>query len=210
VIPSRFENFPYACIEAMASGLPALVSPAGGMAEMVEHGRTGWIAARPDAESLAVELRRAVQTPPVGLAAMGTAAAASIRRLCDNSEIVRRHVEFRRDVVNRGCRPGRAHTAIAVEDASIVNEPSVQTRFPELAGLPAADLAVLQRAVLSPTSPRAAAPPPQGERTMTLLDILRASPRQQLAVVRRAVKEPGHVGRWLLWHLRRTIGRAPR
>jgi hypothetical protein len=24
------------------------------------------------------------------------------------------------------------------------------------------------------------------------------------------VKEPGHVGRWLLWHLRRTIGRAPR
>src|ERR1700730_11530576 len=44
VVPSRWENFPYACIEAMASGLPVLVSPAGGMAEMVEDGRAGGVA----------------------------------------------------------------------------------------------------------------------------------------------------------------------
>ena len=48
VVPSRWENFPYACMEAMASGLPVLVSPTGGMAEMVEDGRTGWIAAGHD------------------------------------------------------------------------------------------------------------------------------------------------------------------
>src|SRR4029079_10385577 len=35
VVPSRWENFPYTCIEAMASGLPVLASPDGGMVEMI-------------------------------------------------------------------------------------------------------------------------------------------------------------------------------
>ena len=38
---------------------------------------------------------------------------------------------------------------------------------------------------------------------MTLMDFLRAPLSQQRAVVRRALRDPGYVVRWLSWHLRR-------
>ena len=41
VLPSRWENFPFACIEALASARAVVGSAAGGMAEMIEHGKTG-------------------------------------------------------------------------------------------------------------------------------------------------------------------------
>ncbi len=44
VVPSRWENLPYSCIEAMSTGLPVLVSPHGGMRELIEHGESGWVA----------------------------------------------------------------------------------------------------------------------------------------------------------------------
>jgi glycogen(starch) synthase len=103
VVPSRWENFPNTCIEAMSSGLPVLVSPSGGMAEMIEDGRTGWIADGSDPRSLEKAFRRALATPPRVLAQMGTAAASAIRALCDNEETIRRHLEFRRRVATRGC-----------------------------------------------------------------------------------------------------------
>jgi glycosyltransferase involved in cell wall biosynthesis len=41
VMPSLFENCPYTLLEAMACGKAVVVSDASGMAEMVDHGRTG-------------------------------------------------------------------------------------------------------------------------------------------------------------------------
>lgn len=41
VFPSVFENFPNTCLEAMACGRPVIGSRAGGMAEMIEEGRSG-------------------------------------------------------------------------------------------------------------------------------------------------------------------------
>jgi glycosyltransferase involved in cell wall biosynthesis len=102
VVPSRWENFPNTCIEAMCSGLPVIASRDGGMVEMIEDGRTGWLAPQSGAAGLASALRRALATPPAQLAAMGRAAAAAIRELCDNDVTVRRHIEFRRDVAARG------------------------------------------------------------------------------------------------------------
>lgn len=180
VVPSRWENFPYACIEAMASGLPVLVSPAGGMAEMVEDGRTGWIAAGPDPRSLETALRRALAPPPSILADMGAAAAASIRAMCDNREIVRRQLEFRRRVIATGCRQS---TEVPLPLVLVPDDSRARGR-PGRDGIPI-----------------------QG-RMMTALDILRAPPRQQLAVIRRALANPGYVAQWLAWHGRRTINRV--
>jgi glycosyltransferase involved in cell wall biosynthesis len=208
VVPSRWENFPYSCIEAMSSGLPVLVSPAGGMAEMIEDASTGWIASAPQADALEAALERALATPPRRLAEMGAAAAAAIRHLCDAEDIVRRQLEFRKSVVARGCRPA-AETAALLE-ASGQNITSADAlkdllvRFPELAAS-GDDIAVLRRASLQAPDGDTTAPkaPSQGEHAMTLLDFVRAPLRQQRSVLRRALKDPGYVVRWLSWHLRR-------
>lgn len=103
VVPSRWENFPNTCMEAMGTGLPVLASCEGGMVEMIEDGRTGWIADPPSSEGLAATLRRALGTSASTLAAMGREAAASIRRTCDNDTIVQRQLEFRTRLVQQGC-----------------------------------------------------------------------------------------------------------
>jgi glycosyltransferase involved in cell wall biosynthesis len=113
-VPSRWENFPNSCVEAMGSGAPVIASPAGGMAEMVEDERSGWIAASPAAADLADALRRALATPPDRRHAMGVEATARIRRVCDNDAIVQRHREVRADAAARGAgRSGSLPAALA-------------------------------------------------------------------------------------------------
>lgn len=189
VVPSRWENFPNTCIEAMASGLPVLVSPTGGMAEVVEDGRTGWVAEGQDASSLAAALGRAVSTPPDQLARMGEAAAASVRALCDNAETVRRHRELRARIADLGARRGPQARGASVE------RPRLETLTGEIR-------------VATDAARRAGRA--QSAHTMTPVDVLRAAPRQQLAVVRRALSNPRYVMQWVLWHGRRALTRVSR
>jgi glycogen synthase len=102
VVPSRWENFPNTCVEAMASGLPVIVSPNGGTREMVEDGHTGWIAPTATPAGLAEALQRALATPPETLAMMGHAASESVRAMCNDSHIVARHLEVRSRIVSGG------------------------------------------------------------------------------------------------------------
>jgi len=41
VFPSRYDNFPGACLEAMAAGKAIVATRSGGMAEMLCHGESG-------------------------------------------------------------------------------------------------------------------------------------------------------------------------
>ena len=102
VVPSRWENYPNTCIEAMSTGLPVIASRDGGMVEMIEDGRTGWLAPVRGAVGLADALARALAASPARRAAMGEAAAATVRQLCDADRIVERHIDFRRRVADRG------------------------------------------------------------------------------------------------------------
>jgi len=97
-VPSRWENFPYACMEACASGLPVIATRRGGLEEMVEHGRTGWLAPDATEADLGRALRQALETPPGELAEMGRRGSEKIRRLCDDQEVLARHLELRRRV----------------------------------------------------------------------------------------------------------------
>jgi glycogen(starch) synthase len=100
-VPSRWENFPYSCLESMATGLPVVVSPNGGMKEIVEDGVSGWIASEAGSAGLAAALRRAVSTSATERAKLGGAAAAIVRRICDNDEIVRSHIDLKRKLIKR-------------------------------------------------------------------------------------------------------------
>jgi len=94
-VPSRWENFPYACIEAMSSGLPVLATRQGGMPEMIRDGHTGWLADQPTSERLAQTLRRALETPPEIMAEMGWRASDEIEQICSPRLILEKQIEFR-------------------------------------------------------------------------------------------------------------------
>ena len=57
VAPSDNEGFSLATIEAMAAGCAVLATEAGGMAEIIEHGKTGRLFPPGNAEMLAAEMR---------------------------------------------------------------------------------------------------------------------------------------------------------
>lgn len=107
VVPSRWENFPFTCIEAMSTGLPVLASPHGGMAEMIADGESGWITADGSAAQLEAGLRRALATPPSQREAMGRCAAETIRRICNNDAIVARQIGLRKRVAEAGVTRSR-------------------------------------------------------------------------------------------------------
>lgn len=99
VIPSRWDNLPYSCIEAMASGLPVITSPNGGMTDLVIDGVSGWVAADATPAGLATALRRALATPATDRARMGEAARAAVHGSCADEVIVARHLELKRKLV---------------------------------------------------------------------------------------------------------------
>ena len=84
------------------SGLPVIATREGGMAEMIDDGRTGWLAAATTPLALEETLRRALQTPANLLAAMGHAASCAIREQCDNESVLKQQMEFRHRVVRQG------------------------------------------------------------------------------------------------------------
>ena len=78
VLPSLEEGFGIAALEAMAAGLPVVATAAGGLPELVEHGRTGWLVPPGDSAALANRLRELVADPELG-ARMGAAAVVRAR-----------------------------------------------------------------------------------------------------------------------------------
>jgi len=75
---SRRETLSFACREAMAMGLPVLVSDAGGLPENIIDGTDGWVVPRADVAALKVTLEEILSAPHT-LADMGRAALAKSR-----------------------------------------------------------------------------------------------------------------------------------
>jgi glycosyltransferase involved in cell wall biosynthesis len=61
VQPSLGEGFGMAALEAMAAGLPVVATSVGGLPELVEHGRTGYVVPPAQPEALAAALRELLQ-----------------------------------------------------------------------------------------------------------------------------------------------------
>jgi glycogen(starch) synthase len=63
LLPSRHENFPYTCLEAMAAGAAVIGSRRGGMAEMIDDARTGLLIDPGSSDDVADALYRVLLQP---------------------------------------------------------------------------------------------------------------------------------------------------
>jgi glycosyltransferase involved in cell wall biosynthesis len=63
VLPSRWENFPLACMESMLSGRAVIASRAGGMAEMIEDGTSGLLIPPDAPEAITRAVLQLVKNP---------------------------------------------------------------------------------------------------------------------------------------------------
>ncbi len=93
VVPSRFDNFPYVCLEAMSCGRAVVASRVGGIPEIIDDGLTGLLVDAGDAEELADVLKKIVGNPD-RLRAMGLAGRAKALKEFDAVKIATRTVEI--------------------------------------------------------------------------------------------------------------------
>jgi glycosyltransferase involved in cell wall biosynthesis len=63
VMASRWENFPYALLEAMACGTPVVATRTGGLPEMVSDGVNGILVSQQDAGGLADAICQLLENP---------------------------------------------------------------------------------------------------------------------------------------------------
>lgn len=84
--PSLWENFPNVCLEAMAVGCPVVASDAGGMAEILEHGRSGLLFPTGDAAALEDRLAK-VLTDQALASSLAANAHARLASYCHPARI---------------------------------------------------------------------------------------------------------------------------
>lgn len=82
VLPSYFEGFPNALLEAMACGLPSVCSDVGAIAESVQQGISGYVVPPQDAVALAAAIENYLVTPTL-VQRHGSAALGMVRTLHD-------------------------------------------------------------------------------------------------------------------------------
>lgn len=78
VMPSLEEGFPIAALDAMAAGLPVVATSVGGVPELLEDGKSGWLVPSRDVEALASRLHLLIGNPELRRS-MGTAGYARVR-----------------------------------------------------------------------------------------------------------------------------------
>jgi D-inositol-3-phosphate glycosyltransferase len=79
LVPSRSESFGLVALEAAACGTPVVASAVGGLATLVDHGRTGYLVEDPDPRAYAAAVRRVVDEP-LAAERLSTASVLRARR----------------------------------------------------------------------------------------------------------------------------------
>jgi glycosyltransferase involved in cell wall biosynthesis len=101
VLPSMNEGFANAALEGMSTGLPVVVSDAGGNPEVVDHQVTGLVFRRGDPEALASAVVRICKDPELARS-MGRAGRERVTSIFGVDHLVRRHEEMYSDLVSGG------------------------------------------------------------------------------------------------------------
>lgn len=99
-MPSWFDNYPMAGLEAMAAGRPVVVTSTSGIAELIEPAGVGHIIPPGDADALA-EMLRPFLTDQVYAAQMGEKARVIVQEQLDPSRIATRREAVYRQAISR-------------------------------------------------------------------------------------------------------------
>ncbi|MBN1130540.1 MAG: glycosyltransferase family 4 protein [Chitinispirillaceae bacterium] len=98
--PSLWENFPYACLEAMASGCAVVASRCGGFVEMVVDGQCGILVDPGSDTALHGAMLRLINEPGLDKK-LGQAARGRVASRCDRETICARAESFYRSLRER-------------------------------------------------------------------------------------------------------------
>ena len=91
VTPSLGDNLPNTVAEALSCGTPCAAFAVGGIPEMIEHGKTGYLARPRSSEDLAEGIRQVLAHPEYN-----EEAALSARRLFSPEKVAKAHLELYR------------------------------------------------------------------------------------------------------------------
>ena len=107
VVASRWENQPNTALEAMAQACPVAATPAGGVREVIDNGRTGVLAASADAAKLSEAIFVLLDDLDAA-GAMGAAARAYVQEAHDPAKVAQQTVELYRSVLTTHAAPFRS------------------------------------------------------------------------------------------------------
>ncbi|MEZ5543299.1 MAG: glycosyltransferase family 4 protein [Pseudomonadota bacterium] len=93
LLPSLHEGLPYILLEAMSLGLPIIASRVGGLAEILEHGRTALLVPPENPDAIADAIATLHANPEVARA-LGNAAALEQRQHFDLAAMGARYMEI--------------------------------------------------------------------------------------------------------------------
>jgi glycogen synthase len=106
VIPSRYDNFPYAGLEAMAAGRPLVCTDATGTAELIAGSTAGQVVPRNDPEALARALGPYLLDPASAVRA-GLEARSLVEQHCSPNRIAEEREACYREAIGRWRGPLR-------------------------------------------------------------------------------------------------------
>jgi glycosyltransferase involved in cell wall biosynthesis len=101
LLPSTWENCPYACLEAMAAGKAIVCADQGGMPELIEHGVSGLRATCDDAPAFVAALERLLADAQLR-ARLGQAARERMVAAHTHTHVARQAVDVYRSIVSAG------------------------------------------------------------------------------------------------------------
>ncbi len=81
ILPTLYDPFPNAVLEALACGLPVITSPKCGAAELIESGKNGYICSPIDTGAIAGHMVDIMRNPQMRQAARASAAPYSLKHL---------------------------------------------------------------------------------------------------------------------------------